>query len=308
MRHRDVERDQGGRVEHFGDRLSAAIAAHGPLCVGLDPYPARIPGLFGPPGAEAIERFGAAVIDALAGQVGVIKPQIALFERFGPAALSALARLTWRAREAGLLVILDAKRGDIADTGAGYAEAYLGESAWLHADAVTVNPFMGLDTLEPWRERARAGGKGVVVLTRTSNAGARDLQELDAGGRPVWLRLAERLARLAEADAGPRGWSSLALVVGATAPEAARALRATVPAAVFLVPGFSTQGAGPGEALAGAIADGEGRPAGVLVNASRSVLYGSADAADPDEAAWREGLRARALEAAASLATAFAAR
>ena len=161
--------------------------------------------------------------------VAVVKPQIALFERWGPEGLSVLARVTRHAAEAGLLVILDAKRGDIADTGAGYADAYLGDDAWLHADAVTVNPYMGLDTLDPWLDYVERRGKGVVVLTRTSNPGACDVQELDAGGQPVWMRVAGALAPLAKRHCGGEGWSSLMVVVGATAPEAARELRQTLP-------------------------------------------------------------------------------
>lgn len=254
---------------HFGDALAAATRTHGPLCVGVDPYVDRIPAFFGPPGVGAVERFGAAVIDRLKGRVGVIKPQIALFERFGPAGLAALARLTEAAREAGLLVILDAKRGDIGATASGYADAYLGADAWLRADAVTVNPYMGLDTLEPWLARADAGGAGIVVLARTSNPGAADLQDLGVDGAPLYVRLAEKLAPLVEARVGGAGWSSVMIVVGATAPEEARRLRAILPAAPFLVPGFGAQGADAAMALAGADARGEG----VVVNASRAALY-----------------------------------
>lgn len=278
-------------AQHFGDRLAAAIAARGPLCVGLDPYPERIPALFGAPGPAAAEAFLDAVIARCVGRAAAVKPQIALFERWGPQGLAALARLTERAAEAGLIVILDAKRGDIGATAQGYAAAYLGPEAWLHADAITLNPYMGRDSLQPFLEAADAGGKGAAVLVRTSNSGAADLQALAVQGRPLWLRVAEMLAPLVEARRGRSGWSSLMAVMGATAPDEARMLRAALPAAPFLVPGFGAQGAGPADALAGAIHK-DGRLQGALVNASRAVLYPDAASAASDLAAWGRAFEA----------------
>jgi len=270
----------------FSDRLIAAVAARGPLCVGLDPHPAKLPAVFGAPSPEAFETFFNAVVDGVAGKIGVVKPQIALFERWGPEGLAALARIVSRTREAGLLVLLDAKRGDIGSTAQGYAEAYLGPEAWLAADAVTVNPYMGLDTLTPWIDVAKANGRGVVVLLRTSNPGAADLQDLNVDGRPVWTRLAQLLRPLSDTWVGEAGWSSLMVVVGATAPEEARQARELLPLAPFLVPGYGAQGASAADALAGGVQGPTGRE-GVLVNASRSVLYpdGAADAETIDD--WR---------------------
>jgi orotidine-5'-phosphate decarboxylase len=276
----------------FSDRLADAIDLHGPLCVGLDPHPASLPTLLGAPGPESFERFFEGVIDAAAGRVGAVKPQIALFERWGPKGLEMLARLCARAREAGLLVLLDAKRGDIGSTADGYVEAYLGPDAWLLADAVTVNPYMGLDTLEPWIKQARVSGRGVIVLLRTSNPGAADVQDVDAGGAPAWTRLAAKLAPLADGWLGARGWSSLMCVVGATAPEEAKLARALLPHVIFLVPGYGHQGAGAAEALAGAV---EGK--GALVNASRAALYPKAAAEARDMAEWRAAVVA-GIEAA----------
>jgi orotidine-5'-phosphate decarboxylase len=280
----------------FSDRLADAIDRHGPLCVGLDPHPKLLPTLFGAAGPDGFERFFEGVIEAAAGRVGAVKPQIALFERWGPAGLAMLARLTARAKAAGLLVLLDAKRGDIGSTAEGYVEAYLGPNAWLPADAVTVNPYMGLDTIEPWIAAARPAGRGVIVLLRTSNPGAADVQDVDADGRPAWTRLAERLAPLADGWRGKRGWSSLMCVVGATAPEEARRARAILPHVPFLVPGYGHQGGGAAEALAGAVAGPNG-PAGALVNASRAVLYSKAAAEARDLKAWRAAI-AEAIEAA----------
>ena len=276
----------------FSDRLIDAVARHGPLCVGLDPHPGRLPALFGAAGPEAFERFFNGVVDIAAGRAAVVKPQIALFERWGLDGMASLARIVARARAAGLIVLLDAKRGDIGSTAEGYAAAYLGADAWLPADAVTVNPYMGLDTLAPWIAEARRNARGVVVLLRTSNPGAGDVQDLDAGGAPVWARLAERLAPLADDWRGERGWSSLMAVVGATAPDEARAARARLPHAPFLVPGYGAQGASAADALAGA-RGGEG----VLVNASRSVLYPAAAAEAVSDTAWRDAI-ADAIDAA----------
>ncbi len=283
--------------DHFGDRLAAALRRYGPLCVGLDPYPDRIPSAFGAPGPGTLEAFCACAIEQAAGRVGVVKPQIALFERFGPEGLAALARLTHRARGAGLAVLLDAKRGDIGATAAGYAEAYLGDDAWLYADAMTVNAYMGAESLAPFLALADARGKGVIALVRTSNPGAGDLQDLPVGDAPVYEHMASALAPLAETRRGPdTGWSSLMFVVGATAPQEARAIRAIAPAAPFLTPGYGAQGGTAADALAGAVWRA-GRADGVTVNASRSVLY-------PDEAGreasiedWAEAA-GRAIDAA----------
>jgi len=269
-----------------------------------DPHPAKLPAVFGAPSPETFETFFNAVVDGVAGKVGVVKPQIALFERWGPEGLAALARVVARAREAGLMVLLDAKRGDIGSTAQGYAEAYLGPDAWLPVDAVTVNPYMGLDTLQPWIDVAKANGRGIVVLLRTSNPGAADLQELDAGGRPVWVRLGELLRPLCDAWVGEAGWSSLMVVVGATAPEEARHARELLPNAPFLVPGYGAQGASAADALAGGVQGPTGRE-GALVNASRAVLYPDSAAEAETIEDWRAAFDAnlaRVLEEFSSLA------
>lgn len=294
--------------EHFGDALNAEMRRCGPLCVGLDPYVDRIPPLFGAPGPDALAAFGLACVAALAGRVAAIKPQIALFEAWGPDGLTALAKITHAAREAGLLVVLDAKRGDIGATGQGYVDAYLGPHAWLHADAVTVNPYMGLDTLEPWVQRAQEAGKGVFVLVRTSNPGANAFQGLetlaDASGRslPMYLRVAEALAPIAEQLAGASGWSSLGVVVGATAPQEARAVRAILARAPFLVPGYGAQGAGPADALAGQAPGADGVSGGALINASRAALFAPACQAAPDLEAWTHAFQVNLAALQADLA------
>ncbi len=253
---------------HFGDNLSVCIDQYGPLCVGFDPHMERIPALFGS-GLPAVEAFFTAVLSRIEGQCGVIKPQIAFFERFGPPGLAVLQRLCGQAKAAGLMVLLDAKRGDIGSTARAYAHGYLGKDAWLDCDAITVNPYMGLDTLEPFFTTAIDNEKGVIVLVRTSNPGAADFEDLPIEAAPLYQHVAAAVAPFARDQRGPKtGWSSLMVVVGATAPLEAKRLRVALPHCPFLVPGYGAQGAGAAEALAASV-DGQG----VIVNSSRGVLY-----------------------------------
>ena len=253
---------------HFGDKIAQAIKDKGPLCVGLDPHEGRIPALFGR-GLAGMEAFFNAVLARLNGQCGIVKPQIAFFERHGPDGLAVLARLCARARDLGLVVLLDAKRGDIGSTASAYAAAYLGPEPWLSCDAITVNPYMGMDTLEPFLSAADDHGKGVIVLVRTSNPGAADFEQWRQNDMPLYAHIAETLAPFARERRGPQtGWSSLMIVAGATAPLEARRLRVALPHCPFLVPGYGAQGASATDAMAAAL-DGQG----VVVNSSRAVLY-----------------------------------
>ena len=162
----------------FADRLIDATRRHGPLCAGIDPHAGRIPALFGGDTPEGLMAWGLAMVRACEGRVACIKPQVALFERHGPEGMKALQTIAFAAKEAGLIVLMDAKRGDIGSTAEGYAAAYLGKDAPFHSDALTVNPYMGLDTLEPYVREGEANGKGVIVLVRTSNPGSADFQAL----------------------------------------------------------------------------------------------------------------------------------
>ncbi|PHS28531.1 MAG: orotidine-5'-phosphate decarboxylase [Robiginitomaculum sp.] len=253
---------------HFGDHLAKTIATHGPLCVGLDPHPGRIPGFFGD-GLVGIEAFFMAVLSRLDTRCGIIKPQIAFFERYGPDGLAVMARLCAHAKARDLLVLMDAKRGDIGSTASAYASGYLGPDAWVPCDAITVNPYMGMDTLEPFLAMADDQDKGIIVLVRTSNPGAADFEDLSMDGKPLYQHIAAALAPFARDRQGPQsGWSSLMVVVGATAPSEARQLRITLPHSPFLVPGYGAQGASAQDAVSAA-RDGQG----VVVNSSRGVLY-----------------------------------
>jgi orotidine-5'-phosphate decarboxylase len=210
------------------------------------------------------------------------KPQLACFERLGADGWRALERAVAAAREAGLLVVADGKRGDVPHTAASYAGALLGTGG-LGADAVTVNPLLGRDSLEPWVEAGVAAGAGIFVLVRTSNPGAADVLDLDADGAPLHERLAAIVAAERRLD-GAGGLSGMGAVVGATAPEALARLRELMPRAIFLLPGVGAQGARP-EDLGPALAEA---PASILVPVSRAIA--GADDAESAAASLRDRL------------------
>jgi orotidine-5'-phosphate decarboxylase len=269
----------------FADRLTEANRQTGTvLCMGIDPHMTMIPALFGggAPGSDAsiaaIQDFANACLDQAIGKVAAIKPQAAFFEQHGPGGMQVLAELGRDAVRAGLLVVMDAKRGDIGSTSTAYAAGWIGHDAAFPSDALTINPWLGLDTLEPFLQRADATGSGLFVLNRTSNPGAGDLQDQLVDGQPLYHHLAGMLAPLAADRRGASGWSSLGIVAGATWPEDARRLRAILPDSPFLVPGFGAQGAGPEKALAG-LKRGKFGWEGGLVNSTRGLIF-SAAAAD----------------------------
>ena len=284
----------------FADRLIAATRQYGPLCVGIDPHAGRIPDLFGGDTPDGIAAWGKAIVAAAQGRVSIVKPQAGLFERHGWQGMRALADVCAAAQEAGLLVLMDAKRGDIGSTAEGYAGAYLRADAPFACDALTVNPYMGLDTLEPHVKAAEASGKGVIVLARTSNPGSADYQARDLEGAPLYARVVESLAPMIERLKGTSGWSGLMLVTGATGPEEAKHLRALAPNALFLVPGYGAQGAGAAEAMAGFVG-GEGG----CVNASRSVTFPAGSAEAATQAKWHDIIAAAIDDAQSDLRAAI---
>jgi orotidine-5'-phosphate decarboxylase len=239
-------------------------------------------------------------IEATAAQCVAVKLQVACFERLGAPGWAALREVAQRARARGLLVIADAKRGDIDVTAKAYAQAFLGDTPTeygavdgLDADALTVNPLLGTDSLAPFVDAARARGGGLFVLVRTSNPGAADLQDLElASGGTVSDRLAAMVAELGAPGTGTAGLSDVGAVIGATAPERMEALRALMPAAVFLLPGVGAQG-GQVEQLSAAFAPG---PAGGLIAASRGIVDAyRKTGGDPAAAAASEASRLREL-------------
>ena len=285
-------------MSHFADRLTEANRRSGTvLCMGIDPHAAMIPALFGTatPGTDggisALGDFTAACLEQALGRVAAIKPQAAFFEQYGPEGMVILASLAREAIAAGMLVVMDAKRGDIGSTSTAYAAGWLGHDAPFPSDALTINPWLGIDTLEPFLERADETQSGLFVLNRTSNPGAGALQDKLSDGLPIYHHLAGMLAPLAAERRGAHGWSSLGIVAGATWPEDARALRAILPDAPFLVPGFGAQGAGPEKALAGLHYGDHGWEGG-LVNSTRGLIFpaNAADAASISD--WKDAIAA----------------
>jgi len=255
----------------FREKLEAARAANGSLlCVGLDPRPGPLP-------LDDTLAFNRAIIDATADLVCAYKPNSAFYEARGLDGWQAL-RDTVSAVPRHIPVILDAKRGDIANSAAAYAQTAFDV---LGADAVTVSPYMGADSVLPFLERP---DRAAFILCRTSNNGAADLQELDVDGEPLYLRVAQL--------AGDWGAThhNTGLVVGATDPAALRAVRARCPALPILLPGIGAQGGDLAAAVAAGV-DVDG--AGLLISASRSILYAS-DGLDFADAARAEALRLRA--------------
>jgi orotidine-5'-phosphate decarboxylase len=291
-------------VLHFADRfIAAARELENPLCVGLDPHLERIPREFGVSTSElsseataaGVGAFFEAVIDACAGRVPVVKPQIAFFEQLGWRGMRVLEGLVARARARGLLVILDAKRGDLDSTARAYAQSYLWPQSPCRADAMTLNPYLGLDSLQPFVEASHDHGVGLFVLARTSNPGAADFQSLLVDGVPLYERVAGALRSIADGLRGTSGWSNLGVVAGATYPAEASRLRAALPDSLFLVPGYGAQGAKIEDALSGFVTRGGLREGG-MVSSSRGILFGKGPT-EPTRSAWHSGFAER-LDAA----------
>ena len=223
----------------FGLRLTEAVATRGRLCVGIDPHPELLAGWGLTDDVAGLEAFAMTAVEALAGEVAVLKPQVAFFEAHGSAGLAVLERATAAAREAGALVLADAKRGDIGSTMAAYARAWLSDDAPLAADAVTLSPYLGVGSLDPALELAQRTGRGVFVLALTSNKeGAAVQRAVDADGRPVAQAVVDALAAR-NADVAPLG--SAGVVVGATV--GAHGLDLTGLNGPVLAPGLGAQGA-----------------------------------------------------------------
>jgi orotidine-5'-phosphate decarboxylase len=269
----------------FGKRLSAAVATHGTLCVGIDPHPGLLTEWGLPDSAAGVERFGRTCVAALAGAVALVKPQSAFFERHGSAGVAALERVLADARDAGLLSLLDVKRGDIGSTMDGYAQAYLADGSPLAADAITLSPYLGFGSLDPALDLAARTGRGVFVLARTSNPEGASVQTAERAGSSVAQAVVDAAAAR---NAGLAPLGDVGVVVGATGEHG---LRLDGLNGAVLAPGLGAQGATPVD-LARIFADVGGI---VLPAAARSVLKHG-----PDEGA----LRAAALELAAELAAA----
>lgn len=271
--------DPADTTATFAARLAAAVRdRHTPACIGLDPrlesLPPAIAGAVAPDDttsvAAAYTQFCRDVIDVVAPCVPIVKPQLACFEALGPAGMTALGDVIAHARAKGLLVLADGKRGDIGSTAEAYAAGWLA-GPWA-VDALTVNPYLGLDAIEPFVTAAVARRAGLFVLVKTSNHGSRDYQDLLAEGRPIYEHVALGVERLAAQTAAGGVYGAVGAVVGATWPRQLDELRAAMPHAWILVPGFGRQGGRAADVRGAFHADG----LGALVVSARDVIYGHA--------------------------------
>ena len=258
-------------VTFFSDRLADAVERkQSQLVVGLDPVRERLPDeLRGGTPAAAFAEFCRGIVDAVAPAAVAVKPQSAFFEAIGHEGVRVFEDVCAYAREAGLLLIADANRGDIGSTARAYATAFI-----PLADAVTVNPYLGGDSLAPFLDACRREGAGVFCVVKTSNPGGADVQDVVlADGRRLWEHVAGLVQEWGEDLVGERGLSSLGAVVGATFPQEVAEARRLLPSTVLLLPGIGAQGATPAD-VGAAFASG---PASALVSASRSVIYASSE-------------------------------
>ncbi len=270
---------------HFADRLTQAIRSRGnAVCVGLDPrwdsLPDEVRRRHGCANLEAIaaafEEFCGRVLDVVAPLVPVVKPQAAFFEMCGPPGFAVLQRLLHKARHLGLLTILDGKRNDIASTATAYADAAFAGSrigerlfpVW-EADALTINPYLGRDSVDPFLQSARRNHCGVFVLVRTSNPGAGQFQDLKCDSRPLYQHVGLAVAAWARENLGRCGLGDVGAVVGATYPAEMATLRQLLPEVIFLVPGFGAQGGTAADTAPAFRPDG----LGAIVNSSRGILF-----------------------------------
>lgn len=270
---------------HFATRLHAAIRLKKtPALVGLDPRFDWLPDEVVTSArrnhsdpqaitAAAFEEFCIRIIDVVASLIPAVKPQAAFFEEYGPDGCLALARVMRYARAQGLIVIADAKRGDIGTTAEAYARAYLAgadpQAAPWSADALTVNPYLGSDTLEPFVKVANERGAGVYVLVKTSNPGAATFQDRLSDGQTLYRRVADVVERLSASSADADGYGCVGAVVGATYPAELVELRAAMPHVPLLIPGYGSQG-GTAADVAGGF---DSRGLGALVNNSRGINF-----------------------------------
>ena len=270
-------------MEIFADRLVAAVLKKSSPCVvGLDPRIDLMPE-FVQSGrgvhsratvCSIISDFHEVVLDAVADLVPAVKPQLAFYEQYGLGGLEGFEKTVNAARERGLLVINDGKRNDISSTAEAYANAFLSDTAF-YSDCITVTPYLGRDSLEPFVKACARHGKGLFVVLKTSNPGSRDFQDqpLEATGQPLYETIAGIIEEIGKDLIGQSGYSSIGAVVGATFPEDGRRLRALMPHALILVPGYGAQG-GSAESAAACFHE-NGR--GAVVSSSRGITYANSD-------------------------------
>ncbi|TWU01456.1 orotidine-5'-phosphate decarboxylase [Neorhodopirellula pilleata] len=291
----------------FATRLNQAIARTGSVtCVGLDPRQASLPAPIRDAvssnhpeaWAAAYTQFCCEIIDVVRDLVPCVKPQAAFFEQLGPAGMVSLGQVIAHAAESGLIVVTDGKRNDIGTTATAYADAYLGSpehpSPW-RSDSLTVSPYLGRDSIEPFVDACDERGGGIFVLVKTSNPGGGFLQDLEANEKTIYGHVADLITQLNATRLDGDGYGPIGAVVGATYPEQLAELRAAMPHSILLVPGFGAQG-GTAEDVKAAM-DSQGR--GAIVNSSRGIIFAHAR---PDlaqkygDAKWHDAVRAATIE------------
>lgn len=279
----------------FSDRLAEAVRAKGPLCVGIDPRWESLPKSIRDAAVNqpsiALEVFGLKVLELVRPFAAIVKPQAAFFEWFGPDGMSGMQELLRAAKEMGFVTILDAKRGDIASTAEAYAHAAFGPT-W-DADALTINPYLGRDAVEPFLSAAKKAERGTFVLVRTSNPGAGLFQDLVCDGKPLYRHVADEVAKWNAETIGACGLGDVGAVVGATHPKELAELRAAMPDVWLLVPGYGAQGGTAADVKAAYRPDG----LGAIVNSSRGVTFPF----KPDDPNWEAKIVEAARKAAAEL-------
>ncbi|MCK8477611.1 orotidine-5'-phosphate decarboxylase [Microbacterium aurugineum] len=268
----------------FGERVRSVLGERGPLCVGIDPHAALLASWGLSDDAQGVREFGLRTVEAATGRVGFVKPQVSFFERFGSRGIAALEDVLAAARAAGLIVIADAKRGDIGSTMDDYARAWLTPGSPLAADALTVSPFLGVEALDGAFALAEEHGKGLFVLAATSNPEAEGIQRSTASnGTTVSASIISEVSGRNAEQVGAGEWGSFGFVIGATVDWAQAGIEPFEPVAPILAPGFGAQGAAPSDLRPrfGALS------AAVIASESRSIL-----SAGPDDLARTVAARA----------------
>lgn len=286
----------------FSDRLAQAVRSTSSVaCVGLDPRKAQLPAKIrdsvatdsADAWAAAYVQFCSEIIDVVKDRVACVKPQAAFFEQLGPAGMVALGEVIRYATKAGLLVITDGKRNDIGSTATAYADAYLGAgdtSPW-GSDSLTVSPYLGRDSLEPFVDVCDSRNAGIFVLVKTSNPGGGLLQDRVTDDQAVYQRVAELVTELNASRLGGAGYGPVGSVVGATYPEQLAEMRQAMPTSWILVPGYGAQGGGADDVKGGFDANG----LGAVVNSSRHIIFAHERAEFKDKFAagnWQDAVSA----------------
>ncbi len=290
------------------DRLLKKIREkNNPTVMGLDPRPDLLPPVLRPQEAsaealaQAYLKFNTALLEACSDIIPAVKFQVACYEALGLAGLEALLNSQRVAKDLGYFIINDAKRSDIASSADFYARAWLTDEAWI-GDALTLNPYLGKDSLEPFMKVAREYKKMLFVLLRTSNPGAHDFQDLELKqGHKFYDAVGDALATWGANDVHDSGYSDLAAVVGATWPSEGLELRKRLPSVFFLVPGYGAQGAGASEVVGTFDQNGEG----ALINSSRGLMGAWKSMDDPDGLLYEKATREAAIAMANELRTAL---